>query len=317
MKMKAFLVLAIALIAITPAVIAQLGVPHQFYGKALIDGQKAPDNLFVTAEIGGTQVAATTVSNGTYGYSPDIFYIQDPDEDRNGKTISFYIEGEKAAEHQFRNGYSTRLDLTTDAVCGDGICAGSESCSDCSDDCGSCGNDGSDDDGDSGSSGSSGSSGGGGGFVTTTSDDIVNETANETMTNETTTNGTTEGDGSAESASSMDLSGSDTETETCTPDWRCSAWLDCVNGIQKRTCIDRNECGLTMTRPETSRECNVSRNQLTSPGGDIITDEGAKRSNPITALVPGIGGSGNPFVASIILLIVVPGAYYSYRHFKK
>ncbi len=40
---------------------------------------------------------------------------------------------------------------------------------------------------------------------------------------------------------------------TCTPDWDCTSWLDCEDGIRTRTCEDKNTCGITCSANE--EEC--------------------------------------------------------------
>ena len=41
----------------------------------------------------------------------------------------------------------------------------------------------------------------------------------------------------------------------CTEDWTCTAFGDCVNGLQTRTCTDRNNCGTTVQKPSESQSC--------------------------------------------------------------
>ncbi|RMD67387.1 hypothetical protein D6817_01770, partial [Candidatus Pacearchaeota archaeon] len=41
----------------------------------------------------------------------------------------------------------------------------------------------------------------------------------------------------------------------CTEDWVCGEWTACVNGEQTRSCVDRNQCGTTTNKPETTRAC--------------------------------------------------------------
>lgn len=42
----------------------------------------------------------------------------------------------------------------------------------------------------------------------------------------------------------------------CTEDWVCYEWNECQqNGIQTRTCIDRNSCNTTKSKPETTKTC--------------------------------------------------------------
>jgi len=49
--------------------------------------------------------------------------------------------------------------------------------------------------------------------------------------------------------------------EPCLPNWTCSNWGACVNGIQHRSCQDLNNCGLNLDRPPEVRSC--------TPGCDV------------------------------------------------
>jgi len=42
---------------------------------------------------------------------------------------------------------------------------------------------------------------------------------------------------------------------TCDEDWACTSWSDCINGIQSRKCVDKNDCGSFDSRPSESRNC--------------------------------------------------------------
>lgn len=88
------------------------GVPNQFYGYVTINGKPAPDGTFVIAKIDGIEVARTTTKDGKYGYDP-IFYVEDPNNDRSGKIVKFYVNGIDTGKFwYFCNGCSTRLDLS-------------------------------------------------------------------------------------------------------------------------------------------------------------------------------------------------------------
>ncbi|MCD6495786.1 MAG: hypothetical protein J7K54_00790 [Candidatus Aenigmarchaeota archaeon] len=125
---------------LSTSAVAQLGVPHQFFGMVNANGATAPDGLTVSAKIDGSEVASTTTIAGAYGLKPgDIFYIEDPDGNRNGDVIEFYVNGIKAAEYVFNTGGSTQLDLSVSGdlgICGDGHCNDEENSSNCEADCG-------------------------------------------------------------------------------------------------------------------------------------------------------------------------------------
>ena len=153
-KIALALILSVVIISFASAI---PGVPHQFYGSVEgSNGVSAPDGLLITAKIDGTEVAATTTSGGSYGLNDNIFYVQDPNGDRVGKTIEFFVESEKVAEYTFQNGKSTELNLITSVAYSSGNTGSGSSSSGSSSSSG-------------GGGGSSGGGGGGGSIVTTTS----------------------------------------------------------------------------------------------------------------------------------------------------
>jgi hypothetical protein len=82
-----YLIFTLLIIA-SPIIIASFpGIPHQFYGNVVINGVSANTGL-VTAEINDITVDQTNIINGRYGYSP-IFFIEDPNNEFNGKIIIF------------------------------------------------------------------------------------------------------------------------------------------------------------------------------------------------------------------------------------
>ena len=48
---------------------------------------------------------------------------------------------------------------------------------------------------------------------------------------------------------------------TCTENWECGDWGDCVGSIQTRMCTDKNNCRTTTIKPEVKRECDSSNNE--------------------------------------------------------
>ncbi|MBN2014301.1 MAG: hypothetical protein JW778_03895 [Candidatus Altiarchaeota archaeon] len=92
------------------------GVPHQFYGSVDFINGPAPNGSLIEAKIEGVTVASTTALNGEYGYSPKMFFVTDPNNNRDGKTINFYVNGIDTGEtYVFNNGETTKLDLTVPA----------------------------------------------------------------------------------------------------------------------------------------------------------------------------------------------------------
>ncbi|XOA43171.1 MAG: hypothetical protein ACKKMO_01710 [Candidatus Nealsonbacteria bacterium] len=92
--------------------------PHQFYGTVNFENGPALDGLLVEAKIDNVVVGNTLTNDGKYGYG-SIFYIIDPDSDRDGKIIKFYVSGINSGEtYIFNNGASTNLDLTVPGTIG-------------------------------------------------------------------------------------------------------------------------------------------------------------------------------------------------------
>ncbi len=111
MNFKILLSTIISLALINNSVLAIPGVPNQFYGSVSLNGQPAPDGTTIVAIVNGVQVASTTTSNGKYGYNP-TFFVTDPNNDRSGKTITFFVNGVDTGQTSiFCNGCSTNLDL--------------------------------------------------------------------------------------------------------------------------------------------------------------------------------------------------------------
>ncbi len=45
---------------------------------------------------------------------------------------------------------------------------------------------------------------------------------------------------------------------TCTENWRCNAWGECIEGQQKRSCTDLNDCGTVVNKPIEQQSCEVA-----------------------------------------------------------
>ena len=109
--MKNKIVLFSFLILVIPFISSYPGIPHQFYGNVVVNDKPAPDNNILTASIEG-EVYRTVTQNGKYGISPNIFYIEDPNADRIGKTVFFYVGGKSAGSSVFENNGYTKLDFS-------------------------------------------------------------------------------------------------------------------------------------------------------------------------------------------------------------
>jgi len=267
------------LVMASVAVSAAPGVPHQFYGQVLVNGQPAPDNYLVEARIEGVAKQAFTV-DGAYGYDP-IFYIEDPTNDRAGKSITFYVGPSvdalvEATTYVFNNGWSTHLDLSVSIASSSG---GS-------------------------SSGSSRHSGGGSSvYIPSTSESDDDELVNETVVNETVVNETS-------------MNESNETIISCSPDWLCTAWGECINGFQKRSCVDQNNCAVTnetlAEKPVEKQACSMSVEELY--GAAPNDEQQPSFLNRITGAVIG-GGivSWGLLVGFLLVLLGLVGFAWSRR----
>lgn len=68
---------------------------------------------------------------------------------------------------------------------------------------------------------------------------------------------------------------------TCTPNWRCSGFGTCVNGQQKQTCTDANNCGVATGEPALIQSCTSTQPfiTITSPSGDTYSANNTYRIN--------------------------------------
>lgn len=95
----------IALLLSVSIVHAQFMPPNAFLGYVIVNGQPAPDGTTIVAKIDGVQVASTTTSGGKYGYPLGVFMVYDPNNDRIGKEIKFFVNGvDTGKNYSFNNG---------------------------------------------------------------------------------------------------------------------------------------------------------------------------------------------------------------------
>ncbi len=111
-KTVAIITMFLSAFLLSSSVLAVPGIPHRFYGSVTYNGAPAPDGMTVSAKINNVEVASTTTSGGRYGYDP-VFYVDNPNNDRSGKTISFFVNGIDTGQTAiFQSGASTKLDLS-------------------------------------------------------------------------------------------------------------------------------------------------------------------------------------------------------------
>lgn len=107
----------VLLLLLLPAVFAVPGIPHQFYGYVNFTNAPAPDGIVIEARIDGKTVASTITLNGRYGYKPKLFFVTDPNNNRAGKTINFYINGvDTGVTATFKNGSTTKIDFNIEGI---------------------------------------------------------------------------------------------------------------------------------------------------------------------------------------------------------
>ena len=98
-----------AILLLTPSIAsAQRVIPHAFLGSATINGSPAADGTVVAALVDGRQVAAKSVSGGSY----PVLLVEPDGDSFVGKTVTFTIGGFPASETAFWiQGLVTELNL--------------------------------------------------------------------------------------------------------------------------------------------------------------------------------------------------------------
>jgi len=239
------------------------GTPHQFYGIVSIDGVTATGGTITVERMG--EVIATTViqSDGTYGYNPHAFFVEDIGYNLHGKEIIFYVQGIEATPFIFENGLLTRLDLGVlgySGFCGDSIIQSGEQCDDgntlkgdgCSSECQNeiivepnlCGNDVIDygeecDDG----------------------ADNVERCDNDRHDCEYCSNSCEIKERKEKDDDNNDNRKKQFST-SCTPLWECTSWSICEDSQRMRSCYDVNGCGLDVNMPLESQFCGSIQEQI-------------------------------------------------------
>jgi len=51
----------------------------------------------------------------------------------------------------------------------------------------------------------------------------------------------------------------------CNPKWQCTEWSVCIGSEQTRSCIDKNDCGITTDKPVTSQLCTLPLPKTETP----------------------------------------------------
>ena len=107
----------VVLLLMLPSVVSAQGVPlpHGFLGSATVNGSPAANGTVVAALVDGQQVAAKSVTGGTY----PVLLVEPSGESFVGKTVTFTIGGIAAAQtFIWQQGEVTELNLTATPVIG-------------------------------------------------------------------------------------------------------------------------------------------------------------------------------------------------------
>jgi hypothetical protein len=173
----------------------------------------------------------------------------------------------------------------------------------------------------SSSSSSSSSSGGGGGGGGGTSS-FVPFTAKAVCTDECSAEGTsctssrsfavcanTDEDACLEESITTCGSGEscqDGSCVSCTPDWECTSWSSCDDGVQSRKCVDQNECGSDADIPEQGRVCEASLEGTCGDGvcNELFCVEDCKETYQNTGALVALGA------------LTLVGSIFGYRRWK-
>ena len=104
----------VVLLLMLPSVVsAQRVIPHAFLGSATVNGSPAANGTVVAALVDGQQVAAKSVTGGTY----PVLLVEPSGESFDGKTVTFTIGGIAAAQtFIWQQGEVTELNLTATSV---------------------------------------------------------------------------------------------------------------------------------------------------------------------------------------------------------
>ena len=107
--------IVVLLLMLPSAVSAQRVIPHAFLGSATVNGSPAANGTVVAALVDGQQVAAKSVTGGTY----PVLLVEPSGGSFDGKTVTFTIGGIAAAQtFIWEQGEVTELNLTDTPVIG-------------------------------------------------------------------------------------------------------------------------------------------------------------------------------------------------------
>lgn len=106
-----------------------------------------------------------------------------------------------------------------------------------------------------------------------------------------------------------------TAANTCTPNWQCGDWQDCVGGTQVRVCADLNNCGSNDGIPETSQSCTAPIQNQSATNQTIQSSRGffGIMGNVISGSIQGMFGNVTRTVISISVFVLIIGGLVIFR----
>jgi hypothetical protein len=104
---------------------------------------------------------------------------------------------------------------------------------------------------------------------------------------------------------------------TCTPNWKCGDWQECVSGNQARACTDTNSCGTQDGIPATTQACTSAPVQnVTKTKANFFSIVGSAISGPIGQVGKFFTNKTNIFISAGVLAFLVCG-FFAFRFFRK
>lgn len=108
--------IVLVILALLGIVVAQPGLPHQFYGNVNCQNNNAvPDNTQIDVKTNNTIIKSTKTLNNAYGYNP-VFLIWGTEDDTQ---LDFYVNSKFINSTNFSSGQVTNFNLIID----NGICS--------------------------------------------------------------------------------------------------------------------------------------------------------------------------------------------------
>jgi uncharacterized repeat protein (TIGR01451 family) len=92
--------------------------------------------------------------------------------------------------------------------------------------------------------------------------------------------------------------GNSNNQNSCTEDWTCTDFAQCVNGKQTRTCSDKNNCGTSANKPAESKDCTIEAAPFQQ--SDTEQSQPLGMAGMIAATI-----TSNVFVVLLLLIAVI------------